>query len=81
LIILLTSFYFFIGVRECFAFHVAVVDERSQNRLYSRTSPLGKETCVIGIATQFFVHLIVQRFVDAVIQFLEPGDLSAAFRP
>ncbi len=47
-------------------FHIVMVDQRAQNRLYARTSALGKETSVIGIAPQLFVHFIVQVFVDAV---------------
>ena len=60
--------------------HVVMVDEGSQNRLYARTSPFGKEAGVIGIATQFFVHFIVQRFVDAVFYLLELRDLAATLR-
>lgn len=41
-------------------FYVMVVDQRPKNRLYARTSALGKETGVIGIAPEFFVHRIVQ---------------------
>jgi hypothetical protein len=48
--------------------------------LYARTPPLGKETCVIGIAPQFFVHFIVQGFVDAVFYLLELRDLAATLR-
>ena len=61
--------------------HVVMVNQRAENRLYARTSAFGKETGVIWITAQFFVHFIVQWFVDAVIQFLELRDLSAAFRP
>ena len=61
-------------------FHVVMVDEGSQHRLYARTPPLGKETCVIGIAPQFFVHFIVQGFVDAVFYLLEFRDLAATLR-
>ena len=44
-----------------------IIDQSSQNRLYSGTSAFGEEAGVIGIAGEFLVHFIVERFVNAVI--------------
>lgn len=56
-------------------FHIVEVDKRAQDRLYCRTSPFGQESRVVFIAVQFFVHLVIKGFVDAVVQLFELRDL------
>jgi len=48
------------------SFHVVMVDQRAQHRFYGGTAALGEHACVVPVAVQFLVHLVVQRFVDAV---------------
>ena len=60
-------------------FHVVEVDKRAQNRLYCRTSPFGKESRVVFVAVQLFVHLVIKGFVDAVVQLFKFGDFATTF--
>ena len=64
-----------------YSLHVVMVNQRAQNRLHSGTSAFGKHTRVVGVAVEFFVHRIIQRFVDAVIQFFKLRNLATTFGP
>ena len=45
--------------------HIVVVDECSQNGFYCTAAAFGEETGVVFVPVQLFMHLVVQRFVDA----------------
>jgi hypothetical protein len=48
---------------------------------YSRTPAFGKETGVIWVTVEFFVHFIVQVFVDGSIYFFKLRHFSTTFGP
>src|SRR5690606_36476819 len=58
------------------AFHVVVVDERSQDRFYGGASSFGEKSGVVLVPVQLFLHPVIQRFVKAVFYLFELGYFS-----
>ena len=60
-------------------FHVVVINQRTQNWLYTGASAFSEKTSVIGIAFQFFVHFVIERFVDRIIYLFKLGHSTTTF--
>ena len=59
--------------------HVVVINQRTQNWLYAGTSAFSEKTSIISIAVEFFVHFIIERFVDRSVDLFKLGCFTTAF--
>src|SRR5690606_33058522 len=60
--------------------HIVVVNQRAQNRFYRTAPAFGQHSGVVFVAVQLGVHLVIQRFVDAVFYLFKLRYFSTTFR-